>query len=680
MLLCLVNPDSPFAQGVLEFTDCKVGPYRLCAQSPGVRLPDNNQLYLGENHPEASRGSVHVTQSKTVHSDCSGSLSYVVELLQFNLAPSITIKPTTLVNTDSEGMALLSFDTEEAMDEIIMQNGIPYTTGCDRFHKVRWIVRDTCGNETICEELIEVFDCVEPMVESDPEEVFTITIPIGLQYTVVAKNFVDSILDDQSLKGDFLYSLRKDKYLPKATYDCCEVPAYGVVVPYSVWIAEKGIDQNCDGVIEWSERGVHEKVFNVVYQDNSGSCDCFESTLIAGTVYDQFGEGIENVIIKLKSDNAVFHNYVTSSNGSFNYLFTWENYDVAITPEKYDNHRNGVSILDVIKLQKYLLGEDTLNTFELIAADADNSEHISFFDVFELKKLVLGLYTELPFNTSWRFVPKDYIFSDPKNPWVFPEEIEVTTDVSQLNNDFIGIKIGDLNGTAQPNLTSLIVREAPKQLHFQVESQYFGHGEIIDVPVRSNSDVYLLGAQFTLETDGMEILDILPGVLNISEQDFALFGDKMTLAWMDMNGIETASDETLFTLRLRAKSDGTLSRSMRITSAITPAEIYTLDEQTFEPTLSFDTPEVDRFQAEVTCAPNPWADHTTISLTLKESSDVHLDIYTINGLLVKTMSERFPPGSASIMIRQSDLENEGVYLYRLTTSEFDITQKMILNK
>ncbi len=677
-LLCFIVTNTLTSQdGNLDFLKCSAVPYRLCEQSEGVRLPDNNQIYLGEENPDASAGSVHVSQSKTVQSDCSVTLTYEVQLIQFENSEPFVLKQATQVTTDMEGIAYLSYDTEEALDELVQRNGIPYTSGCARFHTIKWMVRDTCGNEIVCEERIEIFDCVAPFVETDPEEVFTIKINVGLQYTIRADNFIDSIIDDQTAKSDFLYSLSEDKYLPKATYDCCEPPAYGVVLPYYIWVGDAGTDTNCDGIIEWHERRRFEKEFRVVYLDQSGSCDCFESTILAGALLDKSGNGIAGVTVEQRSEG-VYPSYITSFNGRFNFNYYWGAKNISIVPTKNDAHKNGVSILDLIKLQNYVLGKEDLSAYELIAADVDNSERINFFDVFELRKLVLGYYTELPQNTSWRFLPRTFIFSDPLNPWSFPEEITVSSSESHFDIDFIGIKIGDLNGTAQPNFNALVPREALTPLPLSVSDKSFKSGDIVEVPIRIDADLNVMGMQFTLAADGMEIVNVLSGACSVADSDFALFDDKMTFCWVDVNGLEVSARETLFTLQLRAKQGGQLSSTVRITSDITSAEMYLSNEQTFIPALSFSASNIDLRDRPILCAPNPWKNETIISFFLNDPSDVQLEIMDINGVVLTSYSNKCVAGHQSMVVLGEDLSGSGLYFYKITSKEFDSTGRMLL--
>ena len=92
----------------------------------------------------------------------------------------------------------------------------------------------------------------------------------------------------------------------------------------------------------------------------------------------------------------------------------------AIEPKRLDQPKNGVSTLDLVRIQKHLLGKELFDSpYQYIAADANNNEQVSAIDMIEIRKLILGIYLEYPNNDSWRFVDKQYQFADPQSPWPF---------------------------------------------------------------------------------------------------------------------------------------------------------------------------------------------------------------------------------------------------------------------
>ena len=92
-----------------------------------------------------------------------------------------------------------------------------------------------------------------------------------------------------------------------------------------------------------------------------------------------------------------------------------------IVPTKNDDPLNGVSTLDLILIQRHLLGISPLHSpYQYVAADIDKSKNINGVDLIELRKLILGIYNEFPQNDSWRFIDEDFKFSNKEDPWVVP--------------------------------------------------------------------------------------------------------------------------------------------------------------------------------------------------------------------------------------------------------------------
>ena len=120
------------------------------------------------------------------------------------------------------------------------------------------------------------------------------------------------------------------------------------------------------------------------------------------------------------------------------------------------NPTNGVTTYDLVLIQKHILGIEALDSpYKLIAADANLDSKVTTSDIVLLRKLLLGIIPELPHGESWRFLPLDYVFPNPSNPFnpMFPDRYIIPTNVDILPGyfDFLGLKIGDVNQTADPN-------------------------------------------------------------------------------------------------------------------------------------------------------------------------------------------------------------------------------------
>jgi hypothetical protein len=78
--------------------------------------------------------------------------------------------------------------------------------------------------------------------------------------------------------------------------------------------------------------------------------------------------------------------------------------------------------------------------------------------------------------------------------------------------------------------------------------------------------------------------------------------------------------------------------------------------------------------------PNPFNPSTQISFSIPESGSVNINIYDMNGSLVKEATSGFyQAGNHSVNFDASELPS-GVYLYKLTSGSFSDSKKMVLVK
>jgi hypothetical protein len=83
---------------------------------------------------------------------------------------------------------------------------------------------------------------------------------------------------------------------------------------------------------------------------------------------------------------------------------------------------------------------------------------------------------------------------------------------------------------------------------------------------------------------------------------------------------------------------------------------------------------------ELTSYPNPFSNSTTIEFTLPVESKVMLKIYNIVGQEFDILvNKKYIPGTYKVQFDGSELP-AGQYFYRLSTSDFSVTKKMILKK
>ncbi|HOY17515.1 MAG TPA: hypothetical protein PLC89_09490 [Haliscomenobacter sp.] len=171
---------------------------------------------------------------------------------------------------------------------------------------------------------------------------------------------------------------------------------------------------------------------------------------ISGSIKTEKGTGIANVRVQLLGTNGATITTLTDELGNFSIdnVPLSETYEIGAG--KADLYENGLSTLDMIRVQKHILNLEALATpFQMIAADVNNSGTISTLDLIQMRKVILNLETKFS-SPVWMFVPAEKNFQDPKDPFKgLTSGIYTIPGLTNkvMNFNFTGIKFGDINGS-----------------------------------------------------------------------------------------------------------------------------------------------------------------------------------------------------------------------------------------
>jgi len=303
---------------------------------------------------------------------------------------------------------------------------------------------------------------------------------------------------------------------------------------------------------------------------------------------------------------------------------------------------------------------------------------VSALDLVEIRKLILGLYNEFPKNKSWRFVDAKYDFADPTHPWPFAEIMDVQG--LTMGNDFVGVKVGDVNGNVVANATQVQTRNAKGVLEFTTAAQSVVAGQTVSVPVSASNFAQILGYQFTMKTAGLNLTGVEAGALDMSSENIGVHQGAITVSWNKVAPV--SSTDVLFTLTFTATENGQLSDMLAIenNTKLTEAEAYTGAEDLLDVTLSFRNGVVAAgkdfalFQNE----PNPFEGSTVIGFTLPEAMDATLTVFDVTGKVVWSTEGSYTGGYNEIKVNRKDLAGSGVLYYRLDANDFTATKKMVI--
>jgi hypothetical protein len=396
-------------------------------------------------------------------------------------------------------------------------------------------------------------------------------------------------------------------------------------------------------------------------------------------------DNVEEVAVVLEGSE--FNEELTDNQGIYSFPAMGFGGSYTVRPEKNDDYLNGVNVLDLVLIQKHILGLEHLNTpNKLIAADADDNNVVSAQDIIEIRKLILGLTTEYNNNDSWRFIDGNFSFQT-SNPLTesYPEFISVNEFSQSLPNiNFTGIKIGDVNDDVVANNLNVTEDRSNDELALEMEDASFTKGSVVSVDVRSENFNNILAYQFTLNTAAaLDLQSVIPGKLDMGMDNFGLFNDGIiTTAWNATAVMNAGSDDVLFTLVFKANTSGQLSDFFEIGSTVTTANAYS-DVEKLGVSLNFSGNATVTSAPDFTLnqnTPNPFGQMTEISFVLPEQSEAVFSVFDVNGKLVYINQGSFDKGFNKISLEADQLGESGVYYYQIDSKGFTATKKMILVK
>jgi hypothetical protein len=531
-------------------------------------------------------------------------------------------------------------------------------------HKITWTVEDMCGNQSTCMYTFVVRDRKKPTPYCI-SDITTVVMPTTGSVTIWASDFNLGSFDN--CPGKLRYSFSSSVVDSFKTFTCSNL-GINTITMY-VWDVAGNFDF-CTVTIK--------------IQANGTACS---GSRIAGNVGTSVNEMVKDVEVVLRNMNSnETSTLMTSTSGHFEFAGIPESVSYKVTPEKDVDHLNGVSTLDLVMIQRHILGIDKFNTaYKYVAGDVTKDDKITAADLVELRKLILGIYSKLPNNKSWRFLDKAESIIDIANPWAVREYISINNfSTSMMENNFVAVKVGDINGSATTNANAPAVESRNKKTLNLVASELsYTSDETIKVAVTAENFSNIIGAQMTLNFDqaSLEFVNIKGGALKIASENVNTNNakqGKIALSWNDYNSVTESNDQVLFTVEFRATASNTISKSVSISSDITKAEAYTSDLSEMNVSLDVRNKSTlgNGFSLDQN-NPNPFTTRTVISFQLPEAGEAMLTIYDITGKVIKKIKNVYPKGRSEVIITQDDINAQGVLFYELESKGLKATKKMI---
>ena len=114
-----------------------------------------------------------------------------------------------------------------------------------------------------------------------------------------------------------------------------------------------------------------------------------------------------------------------------------------------------------------------------------------------------------------------------------------------MQEDWIAVKIGDVNGNAQVNANTTNAEfRSGKQLSFTLNAEQSSEG--IDVAVTSSNFESIAGYQYTMEIAGLSYAGVTSGVLEMTDSNVGVIGEeRLTMSWNTNQSQSAGPNEVL---------------------------------------------------------------------------------------------------------------------------------------
>ncbi len=539
-------------------------------------------------------------------------------------------------------------------------------------HRIVWKVTDGCGNVKNCTQNFMVVDKKAPtpycvninsaVMTNGEVELWACDFDLGSFDNCTPNEYLRFTFSDVHPDEDPEYN--EALRCSARTFDCDDVsPDQTTPIEVQVYV--------------WDQKdNVDFCVVNLTLIDNTGACEGGASSRIGGQVITESGEELNQISVELYNSNAPEFPQINNTNVDGHYAFENNPFYFDYQIEGYSNEEplNGVSTLDLVLIQKHILGIQELdNPYKIIAADASNDQKVSAVDLIEIRKLILGVTSEFSFNDSWRFPVKGQ-YMDPQNPFPFEETIYIDDlNESMMHNDFIGVKIGDVNDSATLGFTGGHIENRSDiylDLYFEKAELKDGHYHI---DIKSANDVELNGFQFALKHVS-KLLTVESGKLDLDQNNFMSKSEALTNFSWDTDRLTTVSKgDVLFSLIF----DGNPGNELNINKYAMTPEAYI--GKTLE-TINVQLESVDQSLSNVLFQnkPNPFDNTTTVGFSIAKPGKVSITFFDVSGKTVKKMTGNFAAGYNELTLSANDFEASGIIYYQLETGDFTDTKKMLL--
>ncbi len=549
-------------------------------------------------------------------------------------------------------------DQPEAPNQFVVGNNASgdYPLG---EHTITFNAADACGNSISQNLLISVFEF------TPTDACKSVTLEIG-ENSLLQVN-PQAILDDPTLVTVDELTIRfvnpsnfTEIIGSSLTFNCDDIGINQFAIEI---LSDDGTSTVCSNLI------------NII--DPDGRCGMRPDVVsIAGKIFDPAGTHMEDINVNLQNDNS----FSTSTDRFGLYLF--ESLPMGstcqIAPAHDERPTLGISTFDLVLIQKHILQINKFtNPYQYIAADVDNNGRIDIQDLLEIRNLLLFQSSSFRHSPSYRFIRADHQFANPENP--LAEDLPTShicedISVTQLDLDFISIKMGDIDGSASQLHSEAITERRASNFTLQFDEVILPANAITTIDVTGLPSADIAALQFGLRINNAELIDT--HVHDEIQSNIHVKDNTLYFAWTTFDG---ALPTELFSLEIKPSQELKLSS---ILDLLSKENSLSFDINGLASPVAINDISTSKLPTQNILGqnnPNPFLNQTEIPFYLDSDGKATIQIQNLEGKIVHSYSATYTRGWHTYQFSNDDLA-AGIYIYSLTQDNTTQTKKMVITK
>lgn len=520
-------------------------------------------------------------------------------------------------------------------------------------HKVTWIVSDQCGNETQCPVILNIRD-TKPPTPVCYEEIVTVVMQNTGSVEIWAKDFLNKSYDNCFAPEELTASFDKEKTQTSRVFSCDDLNGQAsAVIPVDIWVHDPdGNKDYCSVSLK-----VQDNV-NACNEDQTGNSRHY----VSGIISLMNNTRLPNVPVML-AHNGEMMETMTDGDGRYTFEGLPNSEDIQIIGGDLSNHRLGLNTRDLIEIQRHLLNLKKMDSpYKKWCADVDHSGRIDPRDLLTIRKLILGLQTEIKGGPAWGYVDRN----DPTADQIAINGIAMNSLTADYDNaDLWAIKKGDVNFSYKPNN---VEGRSNEEVMLSVTSE----NNTMTLTLHENDTFE--GIQLALDLpQGTNVLGVSSSLQDFDASHYYLDGNVLRMSYA---GKITSNDY----IKLVTTTQN-LGLWTNIASQDISSEIYKLQEGEIDSkSLVLRHTDLQNDLVVQQNIPNPFNDQTTIQYSIGGDQAINLTVTDVWGKVVYKETFMAHAGNNQITLSKEELPIAGIYHYTISDQRNSITKRLIITQ